>query len=64
MRTFYDLYCPYFLPEVMVKLTGRVNGHFMPPDMQRFTECNQAHLLYIRLTTKDLIGREHSINSQ
>ena len=29
MRTLYDLYCPYFLPEVMVKFTRRVTGHFV-----------------------------------
>ena len=31
-RTLYDLYnyyCPYFLPEVMVKFTRRVTGHFV-----------------------------------
>ena len=28
-RTLYNLYCPYFLPEVMVKFTRRATGHFM-----------------------------------
>ena len=28
-RTPYDLYCLYFSPEVMVKFTRRVTGHFV-----------------------------------
>ena len=28
-RTFYDLYSPYFLPEVMLKFTRKVKGHFV-----------------------------------
>ena len=28
-RTLYDLYCPYFSPEVMVKFTRRETGHFV-----------------------------------
>ena len=27
--TLYDLYCPYFSPEVMLKLTKRISGHFV-----------------------------------
>ena len=28
-RTLYDLHSPYLLPEVMVKLTRKVRGHFV-----------------------------------
>ena len=28
-RTLNDLYCPYFLPEVMVKFTRKTRGHFV-----------------------------------
>ena len=29
ISTYYDLYCPYFLLEVMVKFTRRATGHFV-----------------------------------
>ena len=29
LRTRYDLYCPYFLPDVMVKFTRKAKGHFV-----------------------------------
>ena len=29
MRTLYDLYCPYFLPNIMVMFTRKVSEHFM-----------------------------------
>ena len=44
-RTLYDPYFPYFSPEVMVKLWGRVRGHFMmfiEVSMDLF-ECNPGH---------------------
>lgn len=28
-RTLYDLYCPHFLPEVVVKLIRRIRGHLV-----------------------------------
>ena len=28
-RTLYDFYCPYFLPDVMVKFIRKARGHFV-----------------------------------
>ena len=41
-RTLYDNYCPYFLPEVMVKFTKKARGHFVTliKSSMHLTECN------------------------
>ena len=48
--------------DVYTKLRTRLNDHFTPKKNKH--HAHYLLLLYIRLTLKNLIGREHSINSQ
>ena len=44
-RTLYDLYCLYFLPEVMVKFRKKARGHFVTLIQigMHLIECTSGH---------------------
>ena len=54
------------LPNKRVELNFKIEFYGKYPILATSTSVNNCYilLLYIRLTMKNLIGREHSINSQ
>ena len=53
-RTLYDFYCLCSSPQLMVKLTRRMSGHFvtLTYDRQLSNECNPRHISFYRRLTQ------------